>query len=67
MDRYFKIIFAVTTPFVVTFFASYLVGSFISVSWDPAGWTLELREYMAVMGVCFGYALHMKLNHEVVL
>ena len=67
MNRYFKIIFATVVPFVVTFFASYLVGSFISVSWHPMDWTLELREYMSVMGTCFGYALYSKLNHEVVL
>lgn len=67
MKQYFKIIFAVVTPFVIALFASYLVGSFISVSWDPANWTLDLREYMAVVGTCFGYALHLKLNHEVVL
>jgi hypothetical protein len=67
MKQYFKIIFATSMPFVVAFFASYLVGSFISVSWDPSGWTLDLREFMAIAGTCFGYALHLKLNNEVVL
>lgn len=66
MNTYFKTIFTTVTPFIVTFACAYLVGSFISVSWDPMNWTLELREYMTVLGTCFGYALYLKLDHEVV-
>ncbi len=67
MTKYFKTIFAVAVPFIVAFLGCYLVGSFISVSWDPSGWTLDLRQFMAIAGTCFGYALHLKLNNEVVL
>jgi hypothetical protein len=64
MKTYFKTIFAVSMPFVVTLFMAYLVGSFLSVSFNPAEWTLDMRIIMAEFGVCFGIALYLKLFYE---
>jgi hypothetical protein len=44
-------------PFVTVFFCSYLIGSFISVSFNPANWTMDLRMYMSVCGACMGIAV----------
>jgi Sec-independent protein secretion pathway component TatC len=60
--REIKLIGNTMLPFVVTFFAMYLVGSFVSVSWDIAAWTWELRVLMATFGITFGFALWMRLE-----
>ncbi len=57
-----KIIGSTMLPFAVTFLTMYLVGSFISVSWDIALWTWELRVLMATFGIAFGFALWMRLE-----
>ena len=64
MKLYFKTIFAAVVPFVVTMFCAYLVGSFIDVSWSPEMWTLELRMFMSMAGVAFGFMLYAKLYFE---
>ena len=61
---YFKCLSLTCIPFVMTMFMSYLIGSFISASWNPELWTLDARVYMSILGACFGYAVYLKLSHE---
>ena len=49
-------------PFIVTCAVMYLVGSFISVGWDIATWTWELRVLMATFGITFGFALWLRME-----
>lgn len=44
-------------PFISGFFCLYLVGSFISVSFDPSQWTETLRIVMCIQGAALGLAL----------
>ncbi len=60
--REIKLIGSTLLPFAVTFFVMYLVGSFVSVSWDTATWSWELRVLMATFGITFGFALWMRLE-----
>ena len=64
MKLYFKSIAVTIVPFVVSMFMFYLVGSFLSVSFDPAEWTLEMRSLMAIFGGVFGWAMYLKLQLE---
>jgi hypothetical protein len=64
MKLYFKSIAVTIVPFVVSMFMFYLVGSFLSVSFDPAEWTLEMRSLMAIFGGVFGGAMYLKLQLE---
>ena len=50
-------------PFVVSCAICYLIGSFISVSFDPANWTMDCRIFMSLCGVAFGFAMLMKIEH----
>jgi len=64
MKMYFKSIAVTIVPFVVSMFMFYLIGSFLSVSFDPAEWTLEMRSLMAIFGGVFGGAMYLKLQLE---
>jgi hypothetical protein len=64
MKLYFKSIAVTIVPFVVSLFMFYLIGSFLSVSFDPAEWTLEMRSLMAIFGGVFGGAMYLKLQLE---
>lgn len=64
MKMYFKAIALTITPFVVSMCLFYLIGSFLSVSFDPAEWTLEMRSLMAIFGGVFGGAMYLKLQLE---
>lgn len=44
-------------PYAVMCFVCYLIGAFISLSFNTADWTLEMRELMALWGVVWGYAV----------
>jgi hypothetical protein len=61
---YAKAMALTTIPFVVALFFSYLIGSFINASWSPEMWTMDLRIMMSIFGVCFGYAMYLKLRFE---
>jgi hypothetical protein len=61
---YAKAIALTTIPFVVTMFSAYLIGSFINASWSPEMWTMDLRILMSIFGMCFGYAMYLKLSFE---
>jgi len=64
MKRYFNTLFFTLVPFVLGFAVCYLIGSFISVSFDPMLWTLETRGIMAFFGFTWGCALYCKLMME---
>jgi len=50
-------------PFVVTCAMFYLVGSFISVSFDPDYWTQDCRVLMSLFGFTFGAALLFRIEY----
>jgi len=50
-------------PFAVTCAMFYLIGSFVSVSFDPAGWTADCRVLMSIFAFVFGGALLMKIEY----
>lgn len=64
MKRYFNTIFFNLVPFALGFFVCYLIGSFVSVSFDPVMWTAEARATTAVFGCIWGLAIWMKLEAE---
>jgi hypothetical protein len=49
-------------PVLVGLLLSYMIGSFIGVSFDPANWTFELRVFMSVFGAWAGVALWLRLR-----
>lgn len=67
MKRYFKTIFATATPFAITLFFAYLIGSFLNVSWNAADWSGDMRILMSEFGMAFGGALYMKLRVEMLV
>ena len=64
MHRYFKTLFVTLVPFVLGFFVCYLIGSFVSVSFDPVMWTAEARGMTAFGGFAWGCGLYSKLMFE---
>ena len=64
MNLYFKTLFTTLMPFVIGFFTCYLVGSFVSVSFDPVMWTIEARSFTALCGFVWGGGLYCKLMFE---
>ena len=64
MKLYFKTICSTVIPFIVAMFGAYLVGSFMNASMTPVEWTIESRQFMAVAGLIFGFALYMRLHWE---
>ena len=64
MKRYFNTLFLTLVPFALGFAVCYLIGSFVSVSFDPMLWTLETRSIMSLFGFVWGLALYAKLSIE---
>ena len=64
MSLYARTIFVNLVPFVLGFFTCYLVGSFVSVSFDPVFWTIEARGVTAVCGFIWGMGIWLKLGIE---
>jgi len=62
MKEYFATIGVTLIPFAVTMFCCYLIGSFISMSFDPAMWTEQMRMFMSLVGVVFGGALYARVE-----
>lgn len=50
-------------PFVVTMAVMYLLGSFVSASWDVVEWERTDRVFFGFMSVVFGYALLFRLDY----
>lgn len=64
MQIYFKTIFVNIVPFIVGYFVCYLVGSFVSVAFDPVMWSIEARTITATCGFFWGCAIWLKLMAE---
>ena len=64
MKRYFNIMFINTIPFIMGFFVCYLVGSFVSVAFDPVMWSIEARIITATCGFFWGCAIWIRLGVE---
>ena len=62
MEAVIKEIAFVLVPFIVGCTFLYLVGSFISVSWNIADWTESCRIVCAIWGISFGFGLLLKLE-----
>lgn len=67
MTRFFKTIFLTCTPFAVTLFLAYLIGSFLNISWNPVDWTMDMRILMTEFGFAFGGALYVRLRWDMLL
>lgn len=59
---YFKLIGFVLFPYVVMLGVAYLLGSFLATSWNPTEWSQKLRIIMAAFGLCYGFALWIRLE-----
>jgi len=57
-----KTIALILLPFAVTLAFFYLIGSFISVSFNPAEWTIECRILTTAIGFIFGFMVTHKLE-----
>lgn len=64
MKRYINTLCATLVPFVVGYFICYLIGSFVSVSFDPMLWTPDARALTALGGFTWGCGLYCKLMFE---
>lgn len=64
MKIYFNTIFFNLVPFVIGFFVCYLIGSFVSVSFDPMFWDIGTRLCTAFFSVVWGLAIWLKLVAE---
>jgi ABC-type multidrug transport system permease subunit len=54
------------TPIAVGLFLFYLIGSFISVSFNPVDWSIECRILTTVFGFIFGLMIEMKLKSSII-
>lgn len=57
-----EILFCIT-PFAVTAAAMYLLGSFVSASWDVTVWERSDRAFFGITAVVFGFALMHRLDY----
>jgi len=53
---------SILTPIAVAWFLSYLLGSFVSASWNLPEWTQEARFLCALWGSVFAYAVWYRLE-----
>ena len=63
MKEYFATIGLTLIPFAVSFACCYLIGSFISLSFDPTLWTEHMRMFMSLVGIVFGAGLYAKVEN----
>jgi len=52
------------TPFIVTSAVAYLMGSFVSASWNPEEWERIDRMFCVITAWVFGAMLLIRLTHE---
>ena len=62
MQAVLKEIVFIIVPFIVTCIFMYLIGSFVSVSWNIADWTMDCRIICSVWAVTFGGGFLVKLE-----
>ncbi len=54
----------VVTPFIVACAVMYLIGSFVSASFNPQDWTWTSRFVCSVWGCVFGFMLLIRLHRS---
>ena len=59
-----KEIIGIVVPFAVTCAVMYLLGAFVSASWNPQDWTWMARFVSTIWGVSFGFMLLFRLNRS---
>ena len=64
MNSLKEIIFVIT-PFVATCAVMYLIGAFVSASWNPQDWTWMARVVCAIWAMSFGFMLLFRLQRTV--
>lgn len=60
--NYAKEIMSVITPISIAWALFYLLGAFVSASWNLTEWTLEARFLCALWGSVFGFAFWYRLE-----
>ena len=60
--NYAKEIARMIVPMMVGFITLYLIGAFVSASWNIADWTAEARLVCAIWGSVFSAGVWMKLE-----
>lgn len=51
-------------PYAIVSVVMYLIGAFVSISWDISQWTFECRVMLVVVNVVFGTALLMRFDND---
>lgn len=64
MRRYLNRCAFVLFPFAISYAVAYLIGAFVSASWNLAEWTESWRMVDALIGNVYGYALYVRLEWE---
>lgn len=57
-------IVSIVVPFTVTCAIMYLIGAFVSASWNPQDWTWMARMVSAIWGMVFGFMLLIRLTRS---
>jgi len=61
--KYLREIGFIVTPFFVVSAMMYLMGSFLSASWNPESWTRADRAFCLITAWVFGAMLLIRLTH----
>ena len=64
MNLYVKRVTLILSSFAVSYAVIFLIGAFVSASWDLASWSSSLRMFLGLLGNLYALALMMKLEHE---
>lgn len=51
-------------PYMIVSCIMYLVGAFVSISWDISQWTIECRIMTAIMCGVFGTGLLLRFDYD---
>ena len=55
----------VITPFIATCAVMYLIGSFVSASFNPQDWSWMARTVCAIWAMSFGFMLLIRIQRSV--
>lgn len=64
MNLYVKRVTLILSSFAVSYAVIYLIGAFVSASWDLTAWSEGLRFFLGLLGNLYALALMMKLEYE---
>jgi len=54
---------SIITPIAVAWFMAYLLGAFVSASWNLIDWTTQARMLTALWGCVFAFAVWYRLEY----